>query len=87
MYQDEGQLTAQQNVLLVTMKKETDRYGDLTERAKNGAKKGTGLSAMLLHASFGVGKSKVKECIFKSVMKMKGMARWSVKSGAMPVRR
>ena len=58
-----GQLTAQQNVLLVEMKRETNRYGELTELAKSsGAKKCFGLNAMLQHA-FNVGKSKVKECI------------------------
>ena len=59
-----GQLTAEQNALLINMKKETDNYGNLTERAKNGAKKNTGINAMLQHA-FAVGKSKVEKCISK----------------------
>ncbi len=56
-----GQLTAEQNVLLVEMKRATDNYGTLTERAKSRGSKGTGHSAMLQHA-FSVGKSKVSEC-------------------------
>ncbi len=59
-----GQLTPQQNVLLVEMKRETNRYGELTDRATSGGKSGTGLNAMLQYA-FNIGKSKVKECISK----------------------
>jgi len=59
-----GQLTAEQNVLLVEMKRATDYYGTLTERAKSRGSKGTGHNAMLQHA-FSVGKSKVNECVSK----------------------
>mmetsp|Transcript_24192 Transcript_24192/g.39404 ORF Transcript_24192/g.39404 Transcript_24192/m.39404 type:complete len:170 (+) Transcript_24192:197-706(+) len=46
------------------MKRATDYYGTLTERAKSRGSKGTGHNAMLQHA-FSVGKSKVNECVSK----------------------
>lgn len=59
-----GQLTAPQNALLVEMKRATNRYAELKELAKTRGVKGQGPNVILQHA-FGVGKTKVKECIQK----------------------
>jgi rRNA maturation endonuclease Nob1 len=54
-------LTSSLNVLLVDMKRETDRYSELVELAATRGVRGQGPTAMLQHA-FDVGKTKVRDC-------------------------
>ncbi len=54
-------LTSSLNVLLVDMKRETDRYSELVELAATRGVRGQGPTAMLQHA-FDVGKRKVRDC-------------------------
>ncbi len=54
-------LTSSLNVLLVDMKRETDRYSELVELAATRGVRGQGPTAMLQH-TFDVGKTKVRDC-------------------------
>jgi len=54
-------LTSSLNVLLVDMKRETDRYSELAELAATRGVRGQGPTAMLQHA-FDVGKAKERDC-------------------------
>ena len=56
------QLTPEQNVLLVDVKREMDRYAELVNLAATRGVKGKGPVPLMEHA-FDVGKTKVKDCI------------------------
>jgi hypothetical protein len=68
------QLTPEQNLRLVNVKRETDRYSDLVNLAGERGVKGNGPIPLLEHA-FDVGKTKVKKCIQKYNAKNGSMER------------